>query len=291
MKIRDMFERDEPVFSFEFFPPKTEKGLAGLERTIGELKPLGPSFVSVTYGAGGSTRDRTLGLVAKIKNEIGIEAMAHLTCVDQTRDEIAQVLGKLASTGIENVLALRGDPPEGRSEFVRTEGGFGYANELTAFIREGFDFCLGGAFYPEGHVEATDKEVDLQNLKRKADAGSDFLVSQLFFDNIDYFEFVKRARAAGITQPMVPGIMPITNAAQVKRFTQMCGARIPTGLLKKLDGVAHDAEAVRRIGIEHATAQCRGLLEGGAPGIHFYTLNKSPATRRILEELRARRLV
>lgn len=291
MKIHDMFSRGEPVFSFEFFPPKTDQGLSSLEQTIVELKPLGPSFVSVTYGAGGSTRDRTVDLVAKIKNEIGIEAMAHLTCVDQTQDEIAEVLGRLSGVGIENVLALRGDPPEGSTTFERPEGGFGYANELTAFIKEGFDFCLGGAFYPEGHVEAKDPEVDLENLKRKASSGSDFLVSQLFFDNIDFFEFVKRARAAGITQPMIPGIMPITNATQVKRFTQMCGARIPKGLLKKLDGVAHDPDKVMQIGIEHATAQCRGLLEGGAQGIHFYTLNKSPATRRIFENLKAQKLV
>jgi len=282
-----MFGRDEPVLSFEFFPPKTDKGLANLERTISDLKPLGPSFVSVTYGAGGSTREKTVDLVSKIRNEMGIESMAHLTCVDQTQEELAAVLDRLGTAGVENVLALRGDPPEGKETFERPEGGFGFANELTAFIKERYSFCLGGAFYPEGHVECEDREVDLANLKRKAASGSDFLVSQLFFDNIDYFEFVKRARGVGIDAPMVPGIMPISNVSQVKRFTQMCGARIPVALLKKLEGVAHDPEAVARVGIEHATGQCRGLIEGGAPGIHFYTLNKSPATRRIFENLKS----
>ncbi len=291
MRIRELFERKKPVFSFEFFPPKTDKGQENLLETVVELKTLGPSFVSVTYGAGGSTRDRTVGLVARIKNDIGIEAMAHLTCVNATRAETAEVLNRLATSGIENVLALRGDPPEGQAAFTKTEGGFGYASELTAFIREQYEFCLGGAFYPEGHVECRDREQDLLNLKSKVDAGSDFLISQLFFDNIDYFEFVKRARAIGIDRPLVPGIMPITNVSQVKRFTQMCGARIPTGLLKRLDGLAHDPEAVESVGIEHATAQCRGLLEGGAPGIHFYTLNKSPATRRIFENLKGLGLV
>lgn len=291
MKIRDLFGQAAPVFSFEFFPPKTEKGMDSLFRAIGELKRLSPSFVSVTYGAGGSTRDLTVELVGKIKNELGIEAMAHLTCVGSTATEIASVLDRLASHEIENVLALRGDPPEGEEEFVVTEGGFSHANELIDFIRSRNSFCLGGACYPECHPESRSRDEDLQNLKRKVDAGAEFLVSQLFFDNIDYFEFVKRARDIGIEVPIVAGIMPITNVAQVKRFTSMCGARIPAALSRHLEGAAHDAESVIRVGIEHATAQCRGLLEGGAPGIHFYTLNKSSATRQIFQNLHDLKLV
>lgn len=286
MKIREMFGRGRPVFSFEFFPPKNDEGVAKLIETIEELKPLAPSFVSVTYGAGGSTRDRTVDLVGRIKNQIGIEAMAHLTCVGSTVSEIAKVLERLRAIGIENVLALRGDPPQGETVFKKTEGGFGYANELVRFVRAGYDFCIGGACYPEGHIETKDRDEDLGNLKRKYDAGADFLVTQLFFDNIDYFDFVRRCRSVGIECPIVPGIMPITNLAQVKRFTQMCGARIPNGLLKRLEGLSHSPDEVVRIGIDHAVSQCRGLLEGGAPGLHFYTLNKSSATRRIFEALK-----
>ena len=291
MRILDLFDRGEPVFSFEFFPPKTDQGTANLYRTVEELKTLSPSFVSVTYGAGGSTRDRTVDLVGRIKNQIGLEAMAHLTCVAATREETGQVLDRLSQAGIGNILALRGDPPEGQDAFVTTPGGFQYASELVEFVRANYDFCLGGAFYPEGHVECADRELDLKHLKLKVDAGVDFLVSQLFFDNIDYFDFVKRARAVGIEVPLVPGIMPITNVSQVKRFTSMCGARIPSALMRRLEGVSHDPEAVVRVGVEQATAQCRGLLEGGAPGIHFYTLNKSPVTAQIFRNLKALDLV
>lgn len=290
-RISELFRRREPVFSFEFFPPRNDEGMAALYRTVQELAALRPSFVSVTYGAGGSTRDRTLDLVGRIKNEIGIEAMAHLTCVAATAAEIDAVLVRLEERGIENVLALRGDPPAGESAFQATSGGFRHASELVRFIKEHHDFCVGGACYPEGHVECPDKEQDLRNLTQKTAAGAEFLVTQLFFDNIDYFDFLKRARALGIDRPVVPGIMPITSFSQVKRFTSMCGARIPRQLLKRLEGAAHDAEAVVQIGVEHATAQCRGLLEGGAPGIHFYTLNRSPATMEIFANLKALRLV
>lgn len=286
MKIRDMFGRSRPVISFEFFPPKTEKGNEALSRAIAELKPLAPSFVSVTYGAGGSTRSRTIEWVARIKRDYGIEAMAHLTCVEQTRDEIQSVLERLVGEGIENVLALRGDPPAGAERFVPVEGGFAYANELVEFIRDRFDVCIGAACYPEGHVEAQSLEEDLRNLVRKVAAGVDFLVTQLFFDNEDYFRFVERARRAGVDVPIVPGIMPITDAQQVRRFTQMCGASIPDRLSERLEACGGDRQRVERVGVEHALEQCRGLLDGGAPGIHFYTLNKSPATRRILGELK-----
>ena len=287
MKILDLFGRGRPVFSFEFFPPKDDAGTETLAKTLrDDLAPLGPSFVSVTYGAGGSTRDRTLGLVARIKTEMGIEAMAHLTCVGATRDEIGSVLDRLQSAGIENVLALRGDPPKGQAAFQPVDGGFAHASELAEFIRKrNPTLCIGGACYPEGHVECRDLGKDLLNLKRKVDAGADFLVTQLFFDAEDYFAFVRRARAAGIGLPIVPGLMPVGNLEQVKRFTAMCGARIPEGLLKRLE-TAGSPEAVGRIGVEHAIGQGRALLEGGAPGIHFYTLNKSAATREIFRALR-----
>jgi methylenetetrahydrofolate reductase (NADPH) len=287
MRIKELFGRSRPVISFEFFPPKTDAGVKELYHAIEELKPLAPSFVSVTYGAGGSTRDRTVDLVARIKSEIGIETMAHLTCVGSTREEIQAVLVRLRDSGIENVLPLRGDPPKGEVEFKKVPGGFGYASELVEFIRStGHPFSLGGACYPEGHVETRDLVQDLANLKKKVAAGVDFLITQLFFRNNDYFAFVRRVREAGITLPIVPGIMPITNVDQIKRFTSMCGASIPAPLLGRLEAVREDPARVAKVGIEHAVTQCRELLAGGAPGIHFYTLNRSTATRAIYERLR-----
>ncbi|MCA8941885.1 MAG: methylenetetrahydrofolate reductase [NAD(P)H] [Planctomycetes bacterium] len=279
MKIRDMFDDHGPVVSFEFFPPKTDDGTEKLYQTVEALKPCRPSFVSVTYGAGGSTRDRTLDLVTRIKRELGVETMAHLTCVGSTREEIRGILDRLRDGGVENVLALRGDPPAGSEEFVKTEGGFGFANELVEFIRaEGYDFAVGGAFYPEKHVEAPDSETDLRNLTKKVEAGADFLVSQLFFDNDEFFAFMRRARSAGIDVPLVPGLMPITNVAQVERFTNMCGARIPQELMRRLRIVQHDPSAVVATGVQWCVEQCAELLDAGVPGLHFYTLNKSSAT-------------
>jgi methylenetetrahydrofolate reductase (NADPH) len=286
MRIRDLMTGHSPVFSFEFFPPKTEQGERNLYHTVDHLRALGPSFVSVTYGAGGSTRDRTIELVRRIKHDIGLEAMAHLTCVGASREEIKAVLERLRASGIENVLALRGDPPGGEAAFVRPYDGFAFASELVSFIRAGgFAFCLGGACYPEGHVECRDRHQDLEHLKLKVDCGLDFVITQLFFDNADYFAFVERARTRGIRIPIIPGIMPITNVAQIERFTSMCGARIPAALKARLEHVRDDDAAVRAVGIEHATAQCRDLLAHGAPGVHFYTLNQSPATRAIFERL------
>lgn len=281
MRIIDCFGNGRPVFSFEFFPPKTEEGLRNLYGTIEYLAELNPSFVSVTYGAGGSTRDLTVDLVGRIKAEIGLETMAHLTCVGHSADEIAGVLDRLKANGIENVLALRGDPPRGETQFVRPENGFGYAQELVRFIRSRYGFCLAGACYPERHVEAPNAEADLAHLKAKVDSGVDFLVSQLFFDPAVYFNFVERARAAGISVPIVPGIMPVTNVSQLERFTNMCGAGIPEELRERLERVRNDEQAVVCEGISWATRQCRELLEGGAPGIHFYTLNRSLSTRMV----------
>lgn len=281
MRICDCFDNGRPVFSFEFFPPKTEEGLRNLFTTVETLAELKPSFVSVTYGAGGSTRELTIDLTARIKREIGIEAMAHLTCVGHSAGEIAGILDRLRDAGIENVLALRGDPPKGETQFVRPADGFGYSVELIRFIRPRYDFCLGGACYPEGHVEAVDKEADLRRAKEKQDGGVRFLITQLFFDPADYFRFVERVRALGVTVPIVPGIMPITNVGQVERFTSMCGASIPPALRERLDRVRDDDQAVIATGIEWATDQCRALLAGGAPGIHFYTLNRSLSSRMV----------
>lgn len=276
------------MFSFEFFPPRSDEAAAQLERTIADLGPLEPDYVSVTYGAGGSTREKTIDIVSRIKRETGIEAMAHLTCVGSTSEEIRFVLDRLCEAGVENVLALRGDPPKGQSTFVQTEGGFRYASELTAFIREkyGEQLCIGGAGYPEKHPECGNPAVDLSNLKRKVDNGASFLVTQLFFDNRRYFEFVDNARAQGITAPIVAGIMPITNASQIERFTVACGASLPFRLAAELDRRRDDPKAVMQLGIAHATAQCIELLQCGAPGIHFYTLNRSTATMQVLAALR-----
>ncbi|MFO1053240.1 MAG: methylenetetrahydrofolate reductase [NAD(P)H] [Planctomycetota bacterium] len=280
MRIADMFGQDgAPVVSFEFFPPKTDEGVEALYRTVDALHSCRPSYVSVTYGAGGSTRDRTLDLVTRVKRDLGIEAMAHLTCVGSTRAQIREVLQRLVDGGVENVLALRGDPPQGQTAFQAVEGGFAHASELVQFIRdEGFPLCVGAACYPEKHVEAQDLAVDLQNLVKKVACGVDFLITQLFFDNDDYFAFVRRARGAGITIPIVPGLMPVTNVAQVHRFTSMCGARIPQELYRRLEIVKDDASAVVATGVTWTVQQCNDLLDLGAPGLHFYTLNKSSAT-------------
>jgi len=287
MRIRELLSTGRPSISFEFFPPKDGTAAQNLGHTISALHDLQPTYVSVTWGAGGSTRTKTTELVTHIKTDYGTDPMAHLTCVGATKAELREILQKFHQAGVENILALRGDPPKGETEFKATAGGFAYANELTAFIKREFDFCVGGACYPEKHIEAPDPETDLDNLKKKIDAGAEFLVSQLFFDNHMFFDFVARARRAGIGVPIVPGIMPITNLKQVERFTQMCGATIPLELHRELQRLQDDKNAVLSLGVAHATAQCVELLQRGAAGIHFYTLNKSPATRTILTALRA----
>ncbi|MBJ7347798.1 MAG: methylenetetrahydrofolate reductase [NAD(P)H], partial [Thermoleophilaceae bacterium] len=285
--IEQLSSEGKPLFSFEFFPPKTEEGEQKLYDTISKLQDLQPAYVSVTYGAGGSTRERTIEIVKRVKRETGIEPMAHFTCVGATVEELREVLDQMAEAGIENILALRGDPPQGEVTFTRTEGGFGYADELTALVANDYDFCVGGACYPEGHPESPDLESDIAHLKLKVQAGATFLVTQMFFDNDFYFDFVERARTAGITVPIVPGIMPIGSLEQIKRFTQMCGASIPARLLEQLEARADDPEAVQELGVAYATLQCADLLARGAPGIHFFTLNQSPATRAILSSLYA----
>jgi methylenetetrahydrofolate reductase (NADPH) len=294
VKISDLLrvagERGEPVFSFEFFPPKTDDGVRVLFETVELLRPLQPGFVSVTYGAGGSTRARTVELVKRLKRETGIEAMAHVTCVGASRDEIAATLDEFAEAGVRNVLALRGDPPKGEASFRPHPDGFGHAAELVAFIRASprrWDFCLGGAAYPEGHPETRDLEADLGHLKRKVDAGVDFLVTQLFFRNGAYDDFLARARAAGIAVPVLPGIMPFTNVEQVERFTATCGATIPPPLRAAMEVRRADPDAARDLGVAFASLQCQELLRHGAPGVHFYTLNRSSSTRAIVAALRA----
>jgi len=286
-RIDQILEETRPCFSFEFFPPKTEEGEKNLRAALAELRKDAPSFVSVTYGAGGSTRDRTIGIVKWIKQDLGIEAMAHLSCVGEPTERLVEILSQIQDAGVENVLALRGDPPRGETEWVPHPGGLSYSVELIRLIAERFDFCVGAACFPEVHPDAPNRDSDLRYAREKQEAGAAFLITQLFFDNELYFEFVEHARGAGITVPIVPGIMPITNYGQIKRFTEMCGASIPAELERELNGRADDPEAVAELGVAYATLQCSDLLARGAPGVHFYTLNRSPATRSILAALRA----
>ena len=285
MRIDQVVGQGKPTISFEFFPPKNEAGFQQLYKTIDELHPLRPTYVSVTYGAGGSTRQKTVELVAKIQNELKIRSMAHLTCVGHNMAELGGILDELWHQGIVNVLALRGDPPQGQSTFVKTEGGFGNADELVGVARGRHDFCIGVAGYPEGHPQCINKTRDLEYLKRKVDNGGCFVITQLFFDNADFYRFRDRARSMGIKVPILAGIMPVLNVAQIKRFVSMCGAKIPHRLLLKLEAVEHDADAVYRTGVEYAWMQCRDLLFNDADGLHFYTLNKSKATFDICKQL------
>jgi methylenetetrahydrofolate reductase (NADPH) len=288
MRIDRILAEQRPVFSFEFFPPKTDDGQTMLEQTLAVLKHDDPQYVSVTYGAGGTTRERTVEITKWIKDGLGVEAMAHLSCVGEPTDRVAEILTELEAAGIENVLALRGDPPRGETEWKPHPGGLHYSTELIKLIRERHpDMCVGAACFPEKHPEAPSFESDLKFAKEKVDAGASFLITQLFLDNDFYFAFVERARAAGIEVPIIPGIMPITNFKQIKTITGMCGATIPNGLEAELVKREDDPEAIRELGTAFASFQCADLLARGAPGIHFYTLNRSPATRAILAALRA----
>jgi len=286
MKLRDILAGDSPSISCEFFPPKTDRGEENLWRCIRELEALSPSFVSVTYGAGGSTRDRTRRIVVRIRRETALEPVAHLTCVGSTRDELAALLNEYRQADIDNILALRGDPPEGMNRFEATAGGFAYASDLVTFIRDHNHFSIGVATYPEGHPESPGgADDDIRYLRLKQDNGADVAITQYFFDNTDYFRFCYKAAAAGITIPIIPGIMPVTNFDQIVRFSAMCGATVPAWMHEKMAPIHEDAEAVKALGIELATAQCRELLNQGAPGLHFYTLNKSTATLAIVQSL------
>ena len=290
MRLDTVLEgRRQPVFSFEFFPPKTDEGVRQLFEAISHLRELEPTFVSVTYGAGGSVRPRTVELVTRIRRELDIEPVAHLTCVDATVEDLQGILDGLRDAGIDNVLALRGDPPEGSERFVATAGGLAHGSELMELITARYGFCVGGACYPEKHPESANADEDVRSARRKAEAGASYLITNLFFDNRMYFDFVARVRSAGVTLPIIPGIMPVTNVGQIRRFTSKIGATIPEALLVALRSRENDPEAVLQLGVAWATLQCAELLAGGAPGVHFYTMNRSPATRAILSALRAAR--
>jgi methylenetetrahydrofolate reductase (NADPH) len=289
--IRDIYAAqraaNRPVISFEFFPPKTGEGDRNLlEKQIPALLQARPDYCSVTYGAGGSTRDKTLMIVDCIQRQHGLTALAHLTCVGHTRGQVRELLEKIRSLGCKNILALRGDPPGG-GEFQPTPGGFEFAAPLVKFIRESGDFSIGVAGFPEGHIACREgKHADWRHLKEKTDAGADFILTQLFFDNADYFEFRDYvAGKLGVGVPLVPGIISILSASQITKFTQLCGAKIPPPLRSKLDQLAGHDEAAAEFGIEYATKQCGELLRAGAPGLHFYTLNKSRSTVQVLKNL------
>jgi methylenetetrahydrofolate reductase (NADPH) len=289
--VRDIYAAKiaagKPVISFEFFPPKTEEGDRNLfEKTLPALLLAKPDYCSVTYGAGGSTRDKTLMIVDRIQKQHGLTAVAHLTCVNATKEEIRSLLEQIRTLGVRNVLALRGDPPGGGA-FNMTAGGFEYSNQLVEFIREFDHFSIGVAGFPEGHIACKQgKQVDWGYLKKKIDAGADFVLTQLFFDNADYYEFREHLHKNGVKIPVVPGIVPILNAQQIKRFTAMCGARIPAALGSRLDEIGADEAAATEFGIEYATKQCEDLLRNGAPGIHFYTLNKAHSTVQVVKNLK-----
>lgn len=294
--IRDIFEgarvARRPVVSFEFFPTKTEEGeRALLEKTIPALRDLHPDFCSVTYGAGGSTREKTLAIVDRIQREHQLTAMAHLTCVNATVADTRAVLAQTRALGIRNVLALRGDPPAGATEFTRTDGGFEYSHQLVSEIRESGDFSIGVAGFPEGHVACAEgRYVDWQRLVQKIDCGADFVITQLFFDNRHYFEFRDFLAERGVTVPIVPGILPILSTSQIKRFVSLCGAALPPALVAELERRGDDDEAVVAYGIEYASKQCEELLREGAPGLHFYTLNKAKSTTAVVKNLALERL-
>jgi methylenetetrahydrofolate reductase (NADPH) len=287
VRIADMYASSRPVYSFEFFPPHGPPGVAALLRTLAELRALEPSFVSVTYPLDRARRQLTLDLVARIERDLGLEAMAHLTCVNASQGEIRGALERLRADGIENVLALRGDPPAPEAISVPREEWFPHAADLAAYVRRNFPFCIGGAAHPEVHPEAVDAEADLRFLRAKVDAGCEFLITNFFFENSLYFEFVERAKRAGVSAPIVPGIMPVTSVSGIRRMAQINGSSIPAALLARLAPVEDDSKAVEEIGIGWARAQCEELVRRGAPGIHFYTLNRSKATRRIVSDLRA----
>ncbi|MBI4375150.1 MAG: methylenetetrahydrofolate reductase [NAD(P)H] [Elusimicrobia bacterium] len=286
MDIPELFRQGRPVFSFEFFLPKAPQDIAGFLQSVRQLKELRPSFVTLTYGAGGSARDKTIETAGRIQSEVGIETVCHLTCITHTKAEVSGILDRLKLLGIRSLVALRGDTPKDGPVAPASQRDFAFARDLVAFIKARDRFHLAVAGYPEKHPEASSPEADLQNLAAKVQAGGDWVITQLFFDNDDYFDFVRRARQSGISVPIVPGIMPVTGYAQLKRFTSLCGAKIPPAMAERLEAVQDDPEAVVRYGIEYATEQCRDLLDRGAPGIHFYTLNRTRSTSEILARLR-----
>ena len=287
MRFSELFESaSAPVVSFEVFPPRTDKARATFEKILPRLAKLGPSHMTVTYGAFGSTQSESFGIASKIRSEFDLPTASHLTCVGSTVMELDAILRRIEAEGIQNIVALRGDPPEGEEEFVVTEGGFAHASELVAHIRANYDFGIAVAGYPEKHVEAPDLETDLAFLKQKVDAGADIVITQLFYDNADFHAFEEKARALGITVPIVPGLLPILSYHQIQRITSMCGSKIPAELEQRLQSAGEDADAVADVGIEWSIEQAKGLVERGAPGIHFYVLNRAKHMERIMGGLR-----
>ena len=287
MRVSELYARQRPTISFEFFPPKTPEAEEALFReTVPALKRLGPSFISVTYGAGGGTRDTTLRIVHRVRHEHGVESMAHLTCVGSTRAMLASVLDEAHALGIENILALRGDPPRGQTNFQPVEGGFTYAVELIRFVKGRNSFAVGAAGYPEGHVECRDRRVDWDRTVAKVEAGAEFLITQLFYDPHAFFEFEDYLRnKRGVKVPIVPGVLPFLSTEQIKRFTSLCGAKLPPAILHRLEAHGDDNEAVRQVGVEVCTEMCRELLDRGVPGLHFYCLNRHQSCTEIFQNL------
>ncbi|MAF52256.1 MAG: methylenetetrahydrofolate reductase [NAD(P)H] [Chloroflexi bacterium] len=285
MKIRQILE-SKRTLSFEFFPPADDAGVKRLFNTIYALKAYDPDFVSITYGAGGSTQAVTVEMAVRAQREIGLTVMAHITCAAQTAEFVDSALSRLATEGIENLIALRGDPPKGKSKFTAVEGGYTHASDLISHVKRKFQFGVAAAGYPEGHPESIDLESDMKFTRLKIDLGAEFLITQLFYDNDDYYAFVDRAQKAGVNVPIIPGLMPVLSASQIRRITGMCGASIPKELDELLDRHGDDNRAVRQIGIEHTTRQASDLLDSGVPGVHFYVLNRRFSMTRILENLR-----
>jgi methylenetetrahydrofolate reductase (NADPH) len=286
--ISELFTLQRPLRSLEFFPPKDEAGVEALRQTATVLKKISPDFVSVTYGAGGSTRERTAQVSNLLRTEIGFTVMPHLTCVGHSRDELNGVADQLHAGGYRNIMALRGDPPKGQTEFVPYKDGLRYGSDLVALLKARHaDFCLGVGGYPEKHPEAPSLDLDLDHLKRKVDAGASFVTTQLFFDNAVYFRFVEKCRARDITVPIVPGIMPVLSLKQIKRFTEMCGATLPAKLIKRLEAAGEVPEIVETIGNEWAITQIRDLLAHGAPGYHLYIMNRAKSALALAAGLAA----
>jgi methylenetetrahydrofolate reductase (NADPH) len=286
MRIADLYRAGGPVFSLEFYTPQTPAGQRGLRRAIGELKQIDPGFVSVTCGAAGTTRERTADVVIRIQHDFGLVGMAHMVCTGTTRAELLETLEHLRDHDVENVLALRGDPPRDRPDWQPVPGGFRYASELTAFVKSRFDLCVGGACYPEKHHEAPSAEQDLRNLAKKVEAGAEFLITQLFFDDADYWSFVARARALGIGVPIVPGIMPMRSLANLERIAALSpGSRVPRELAEALARAGGDEERSLEVGVAWAARQCHDLLARGAPGIHYYTMNLAAPTLAVHRRL------
>jgi methylenetetrahydrofolate reductase (NADPH) len=285
MKIKNLFAQKKFTLSFEVFPPKRDGNLESLYVTITELGELKPDFISVTYGAGGSTREKTIEISSKVKNGFNLEVLAHLTCVQSTKDDIEGILDMLKGENVENILALRGDPPEGTDRFIKTEGGFEYANKLVQFIKTHDDFSVGVAGYPEGHIEAPSLKADMINLKRKVDAGADFIITQLFFNNDAFYKFRDHAMALGIHVPILPGIFPILNYNQIIRIASLAGVKIPPRLREKVENNKDKPQEVEKYGIEYAIIQVDDLIKNELAGLHLYCMNKSRPVKKILAEL------